>query len=438
MGNTNKAKKLAKKLTEAQQQALEKLKSFLRSNHTFFRLSGYAGTGKSFLICHLIEWLDSLDFEFVIAAPTNKAAKSLMQVAMSMGLNIDVKTVAQLLGQQPEINEETGIEEFTSPGEAEFDDYDVVIIDEFSMINRSNFEEIVQAIALTLNTKVIFVGDEAQLPPVKEQQPMVAISDYIDDTATLNEIVRYEGEIAVVAEKIRSNQQYSRRMYPFQSSVDQTVVCQPRKEWLETVTQYFKSDDYQTNPDYARLLVWRNKTAASANRFVRSRLWGKDAPIFVPGDRLISRKPLFRPRPGQKGKNKWGILINNSEECSVTDQPTIKQLSFDKTAYQYRSVPVKTDTGFEVNLTILTEQGERLRNEQIKSYVEKKQWQKYFDLSRTFDDITYAYSLTVHKAQGSSIDYVFLDTEDLYGCPDLQKILYTALTRAKTRVFIPT
>ena len=432
------ANKSAKKLTEAQQQALKKLKSFLRSNHTFFRLSGYAGTGKSFLICHLIEWLDSLDFEFVIAAPTNKAAKSLMQVAMSMGLNIDVKTVAQLLGQQPEINEETGIEEFTSPGEAEFDDYDVVIIDEFSMINRSNFEEIVQAIALTLNTKVIFVGDEAQLPPVKEQQPMVAISDCIDDTATLNEIVRYEGEIAIVAEKIRSNQQYSRRMYPFQSSEDQTVVCQPRKQWLETVTQYFKSDDYQSNPDYARLLVWRNKTAASANRFVRSRLWGKDAPIFVPGDRLISRKPLFRPRPGQKGKNKWGVLINNSEECSVTDQPTIKQLSFDKIAYQYRSVPVKTDTGFEVNLSILTEQGERLRNEQIKSYVEKKQWQKYFDLSRTFDDVTYAYSLTVHKAQGSSIEYVFLDTEDLHGCPDLQKILYTALTRAKMKVFIPT
>ncbi len=437
MAKTKTTQKSVKKLTKAQQQALLKLKSFLRSNHTFFRLSGYAGTGKSFLICHLIEWLDSLDFEFVIAAPTNKAAKSLMQVAMSIGINIEVKTVAQLLGQQPEINEETGIEEFTSPGDAEFDDYDVMIIDEFSMINRSNFAEIVQAIAVTIDTKVIFVGDEAQLPPVKEQQPIVAVSEHIDDTATLNEVVRYEGEIAVVAEQIRSDSQYSRRMYPFQTSEDQTVVCQPREQWLETVTQYFKSQEYKNNPDYARLLVWRNKTAAAANRFVRSRLWGKDAPIFVPGDRLISRKPLFRPRPGQKGKNKWGVLINNSEECSVIDQPTIKQLSFDKISYQYRSVPVKTDAGFVVNLSILTEQGERLRNEQIKSYVEQKQWHKYFDLSRTFDDVTYAYSLTVHKAQGSSIDYVFLDTEDLPGCPDLQKILYTALTRAKIRVFIP-
>ena len=431
------ANKTKQKLTKAQQQALEKLKSFLRNNGSFFRLSGYAGTGKSFLICHLIEWLDEQDFEFVIAAPTNKAAKSLVQVGSSVGINIEVKTVAQLLGQQPEINEETGEEEFTSGGNAEFDDYDVMIIDEFSMISRNNFEEIVAAIATTISTKVIFVGDEAQLPPVKEKQPMVATSEQIDDAIALDEVVRYEGEIAVVAEQIRSQSQYIRKMYPFKTSADETIVCQPRQQWLETVTQYVRADECRVNPDYARLLVWRNKTAGNANRFVRSRLWGKDAPIFVPGDRLIARKPLFRVRPGQKGKNRWGVLINNSEECTVIERPTIKQLSFDKIAYQYRSIPVKTDGGFEVNLSVLTEQGERLRDEKIKDYVEKKQWNKYFDLSRTFDDLTYAYSLTVHKAQGSSIDYVFLDIEDLQGCPDLQKMLYTALTRAKTRVYIP-
>ncbi len=139
-----------------------------------------------------------------------------------------------------------------------------------------------------------------------------------------------------MAEKIRHDHRYNRIMYLWKSSSDRTIVCQLRKQWLETVRSYFKSDEYKTNPDYTRLLFWRNKTAAEANRFVRSRLWGKDAPIFVPGDRLIARKPLFRPRPGQKGKNK----------C------------------------------------------------------------------------------------------VFLDTEDLQGCPDLQKMLYTALTRAKVRVFI--
>ena len=42
-----------------------------------------------------------------------------------------------------------------------------------------------------------------------------------------------------------------------------------------------------------------------------------------------------------------------------------------------------------------------------------------------------------HKAQGSSIDRVFLDAENMKYCPDLQKMLYTALTRTKTRAFIP-
>lgn len=275
----------------------------LRRSHRFFRLGGYAGSGKSFLICHLMEWLNDRELAFVAAAPTNKAAKNLKQVAISTGIDIDVKTVAQLLGQQPEINEETGLEEFTANNDAQFDDYEVIIIDEFSMINRSNFDAIVDAVAMTIDTKVIFVGDSAQLPPVKEDNPIVATSEYIDSTATLDEIVRYEGEIAVVAEKIRTQDKYNKTLYPFKSSEDGSIVCQPRKEWLETVTEYFSCDSYKANPDYARLLVWKNKTALAANKFVRSRLWGKDAPTYVPGDRLIARKPLFRPRPlGERGK----------------------------------------------------------------------------------------------------------------------------------------
>ena len=126
MAKSATSKASAKKLTSAQKEALKKLKSFIKSKSSFFRLSGYAGTGKSWLICHFIKWLRQQNLEFVAAAPTNKAAKNLMQVAMSMDINLEVKTIAQLLGQQPEINEETGVEEFTSMTEAEFDDYEVI------------------------------------------------------------------------------------------------------------------------------------------------------------------------------------------------------------------------------------------------------------------------------------------------------------------------
>ena len=89
-------------------------------------------------------------------------------------------------------------------------------------------------------------------------------------------------------------------------------------------------------------------------------------------------------------------------------------------------------------LSILHDDYEKQHSEQIKYFASKKRWNDYFDLSRMFDDVGYAYALTTPKAQGSTIDYVFLDVNDTKGCSDKpkgmaslrQKLLYTALTRA--------
>ena len=425
-------------LTGAQQLALSQLKSFTQSQDKFFRLTGYAGTGKSFLMCHYIKWLISEGITFVAACPTNKAAKSLRSLADEEDLNLDVKTVAQLLGQQPEINEETGKEEFLIKGEADLTGYNIVIVDEFSMVNKDNFKEIVTAARSSLLTKVVFVGDAAQLPPVKEKEPIVATSELINRDATLTEVVRYDGQIARVAEVIRSNPKYSRAIYPFSTSSDRTILCVRRGEWLERAIELFESEEYQLNPDHVRFLAWRNKTVKSLNQFVRTKLWGQDALPYVPGDRLIARKPLFRPKPGGKGKNKWRILINNSEEATVIEAGQRKELVFQKEIYQYWQVEVQPEAGGKTQmLSILHEDCWELHSEQIKHFASKKQWSYYFDLSRMFDDVGYAYALTTHKAQGSTIDYVFLDVNDMRGCSDRQKLLYTALTRAKQQALIP-
>ena len=199
-----------------------------------------------------------------------------------------VKTVAQLLGQQPEINEETGKEEFLIKGEADLTGYNIVIVDEFSMVNKDNFKEIVTAARSSLLTKVVFVGDAAQLPPVKEKEPIVATSELIERDATLTEVVRYDGQIARVAEVIRSNLGYSRVTYPFTTSSDKTILCVSQTEWLERAIELFESEEYNLNPDYVRFLAWRNKTVKFLNQFVRTKLWGENAPSYVPGDRLIA------------------------------------------------------------------------------------------------------------------------------------------------------
>ena len=424
-------------LTSDQEQALLKLKSFVIGENRFFKLSGYAGTGKSTLICFLMEWLEEEGIDFVVASPTNKAAKNLRKLAEKQGIGVEVKTIAQLLGQQPEIDEETGEEKFVAGnGKAQFDRYDVIIIDEFSMINKENFQEIVNE-AIEADVQVLFLGDNKQLPPVKEKEPIVDKSELIEEKATLNKIVRYDGDIVHVAEKIRSNPRYNSYLYPFKTTSDGTIISLSRKDWLSSAAEHFCSLEYQENPDYVRFLVWRNKTANNWNNYIRQCLWGKDVSSYpVEGDRLIARKPVFKTKPGGKGKNKWRIVLNNSEECTVIGQAKLEYLVIQRQGYEYWSVPVKTELGAEQKLLWLTDESEKLRAEKVKEYAQKKQWSLYFDLARTFDDVTYNYALTTHKAQGSSIEHVFLDVGDMRYCSDLQKILYTGLTRAVERVFV--
>ncbi len=424
-------------LTPDQKKALSRLKQFTRSNNKFFRLTGYAGTGKSFLITHYMRWLIDESINFVAATPTNKAAKSLSSLALNEDLNIEVKTVAQLLGQQPQLDENTGKELFITKGKLDWSGYGVIIIDEFSMVNRSDFQDIVDEIQSNLLSKVVFVGDSAQLPPVGEKEPIVSICPLIRQSSSLTKVVRYDGELAQVAEAIRSNPKYSRTIFPFTTTGDRTILCLPEAEWLNKAISLFESPEFKENPDQIRFLAWRNKTVESLNNFVRSQLWGEDAPLYVPGDRLIARRPLFRPKPGAKGKNKWGIIINNSEEAQVRKTGELCQLSFRSQIYQYWKVEVQPDMGKPLTLSILHADSKELHQEQVQYFISTKQWSHYYDLSRMFDDVAYAYALTTHKAQGSTINYVFLDIKDMRGCSERQKLLYTALTRARTQVLIP-
>ena len=70
-------------LTESQSLALEKLKRFINSDEKYFRLTGYAGTGKSFTIAQFMHWLGEQDINFVAGSPTNKAVKNLVKLALS-------------------------------------------------------------------------------------------------------------------------------------------------------------------------------------------------------------------------------------------------------------------------------------------------------------------------------------------------------------------
>jgi len=212
-------------LTAGQIEAMELLKAFVSSKEKFFRLTGYAGAGKSFLICHFMQWLQQQKISFTAGSPTNKAAKNLSSIAQESGLSFEATTLAKLLGQQPELDETTGKEKFTSLAKVTIDNYEVVILDEFSMISKSNFDEIRKAIQWT-ETKVIFVGDAAQLPPVGDQNQLLLPLQQLKNKPPLNKLFALTARLVVSQNKSEAIKNTSASSTPSKLlRTQQSLVC---------------------------------------------------------------------------------------------------------------------------------------------------------------------------------------------------------------------
>ena len=87
---------------------------------------------------------------------------------------------------------------------------------------------------------------------------------------------------------------------------------------------------------------------------------------------------------------------------------------------------------------------------QLKELRAAKQHGKYWALRERFAQITYAYALTVHRSQGSTYRYAFVDVADFKKCKgqcrtesghrilERNQLLYVALTRPSDRLIIST
>jgi excinuclease UvrABC helicase subunit UvrB len=66
-------------LTNGQQELLTNLNEFLEDKSSCFLLKGYAGTGKTFMMKGLTDYLKSINRPSVLVAPTGRAAKIISQ-----------------------------------------------------------------------------------------------------------------------------------------------------------------------------------------------------------------------------------------------------------------------------------------------------------------------------------------------------------------------
>lgn len=423
-----------------QEQALELLKLWTNCDKQIFVLSGYSGTGKSYLTRQFLEWYWKTFPHHAVAAlaPSHKACKNIRAILTGL---VEVNTISSFLGLTPQIDQLTGVLTFgTSDNQnrtSNPSDFDLVIVDEYSMPS--------EATILDLNNqcnKILYLGDMAQLPPIGEENSVVPTLDAIN--FQLTDVVRYSGDLARIAHSWRKSCPVNTgngssvtlksisKPIPITTTPDGTIQELTKAAWI---MQYCDSVE---NGENVQLLTFTNKACDKWNSFVRSEIWVSDEP-YCAGDKLIAKSPLFRQ---SSNTGRLEIAFDNSTEFTVTGDYRLNQLKLFYSEYQYYSVPVTAEGGRQADLFILTVDGkvrqeselDRLKGEALRSTNSSyrgRYWGQWHELKKTFDDVGFAYSITTHKSQGSTYDAVYLDLPDISKCRDIKRITYTALTRSK-------
>lgn len=275
-------------LTEEQNAALAEIKKL---NEPIQSLGGFAGTGKTTVISHLIQ--DKKFSRFAVCAYTGKAANVLRRKGIK-----EASTIHSLI-YEPEKDDDGNLVFVLRPGLG----CDGIIVDEASMVGKELYSDLV-----AFNLPTIFVGDHGQLEPVGEGMNLMAKPDY-----TLETIHRNAGEIAFFAEFLRKGNRAN--------NWDST---EGKVQFVDKMNVYDHLDQVD------QIICAYNRTRVGINKLVRSKLgYTPDYPQV--GDRIMCLKNnkqrfLFNGMQGSitsLRRNQIKFLTNSDEELQVRFDPKI-------------------------------------------------------------------------------------------------------------------
>lgn len=341
------------------------------SGDQIFRLFGYAGTGKTTVVKHLVA---DLGLNVAYAAFTGKAALMMKRSGCH-----DASTIHSLIYQVVEGDD--GMVEFKLNPDSEAKNVDLIVIDECSMVDQDLAFDL-----MSFEKPILVLGDPAQLPPVAgagffiNHEPNVMLTE-IHRQAKGNPIIH-------LATCVREGN-------PFKLGAYGTSCVVPRGT-LE-IEEILAAD---------QILVGLNKTRKAYNARIRKAL-GRASMSPEKEDRLVCLK------------NDRALGLFNGGMF------TIEEVLKRKSKKDTFRIKVKSDD-FENRAPFIVQ----VRQEFFLGGVEALDWR---DLkhSQHFD---YGYALTCHKSQGSQWPHVIAYDESQSFRDDHRKWLYTAITRASERL----
>ncbi len=542
-------------LTAQQQEALNQIKEFLQDEEKdVFILKGYAGTGKTTLIKHILKEIENLNafhlsegyprpkFITKVAAPTGRAVKVLEDK-----LKLTKKVVSFLLTGNPTfadmLVDPIRIENFYNsflytvhghiyePLNINFDpnkinmtndDLFTVVIED-SMKNYKVFvpEEIQKKIQIDKNNyklvfgikvfydktvfiideasmisdvakdddnsfaifgtgqllkdlftafpkgKFIFVGDNAQLPPVGSEYIRALDAVYLQEKYN-KKVLEYE--LSQVVRKYKDNdiikavsfmriqtQTKPPHIRNFYIKGLRNILILPLENQLALYIQHLKDyiDKYGKNEGLFQalkeniMIAYKNATVHALNKKIRNNIWNNPNEKLIPGDILMvtQNNPITQLNNGDlvqvieigAGDRKYGLNFKEVKLKNLTDGRTvIANIIEDIIDSGYSNISQvqykKMMQQFIISLHKKYNLNEKPK-EKNKIILENMQKDPYINALRAI----HGYVITCHKAQGGEWERVFVKLESILSWHKIQKPynwLYTAFTRSKNQIVV--
>ncbi len=362
-------------------------------------LTGGPGTGKTTTLNAIIKILKTKDLSIALAAPTGRAAKRMSELT-----GCEAKTIHRLL--EVEWNEsDTHV---FARNEKNPLPYDVVIIDEMSMVDIILFEALLRAIRL--GTRIIMVGDSDQLPSVGAGNVLAdIIASKTVPVVALTKVFRQAMESLIVANAHR-------------------IIAGEEPELSSKTSDFFMLQNYKAASAAELVVDLVAKRLPNAYNFEPF----TDIQVLCPSKMMelgsINLNNLLQDRlnPTKKKQNK--ITFKNFE---LREGDKVMQI---KNNYDIMWTSDSGEEGsgvFNGDIGIL--ETVDTKNSLLKIRFDDKVAIYY---SENVNELELAYAMTIHKSQGSEFDCAIIPVLDAPSKLLYRNLLYTAVTRAKKLLII--
>lgn len=470
--------------TLQQQQAIDAIMDFIRGDNDCFILRGSAGTGKTTLIAHLLLLLQQQKVVFHVLAPTGRASRIL---GSKTGLRASTIHSQIYHFDRYEIHEQAsgdndaGLCLHFSLKQADHE-HALYIVDEASMVGDAGSQQdsmhfgsgrllkdllTYARIArpgrekMAADTKVLFIGDPAQLPPVGESLSPALSEQWLQAhyhlrcaSFELTDIQRQARGSSILEKATAIRNAIAEQKFNTFDISDQPpgIISVTPAEGIRQVL--FSYQRTQSRGQGSSVMVtYSNARALDHNRAVREQLWGDFQLPVQQGEQLLVNKnaPLYGLSNGDLVKVNRVLDAGQGRRISMRGVSEPVLLSFARVELVYRGFDGQKMYIESLMLENLLESRERSLTalEQRALLVDFRQRHSglkpktaEFQLALREDpwfnalQVKYGYAMTCHKAQGGEWDTVVVDFD---GQQTGQKETffrwaYTAITRAKTQL----